>query len=809
MNKSLGFVSIKGQQRGFFIGIILLISFLVLALSVSMHHQLGSVSKGVKQNEEQLQLEWVARSGLEATVARLREDNGLDGPQPRLEVPDIPGATYESEIFNNLMGSKDARNPEAPGALSPDGKAWVSNGSAYIQVTAFLNEGDDESSAVAGASATVGYGSQRFDVALLADKKLKMEQAYLSFYDGKSWGTHNGEKSLSLLLSSAGSQEVVEREMAVARTNNMLALERATTVCASGRLEVFEETMNQVDFYSGSMVAATSGSTSENYLFSTRARDFIPKTTGLTGLSDGSLYVAGNDFEIRTLYPASTGGFELQEGTLRLSGGIYEIEGDVVLKDLVLENFGNPDEPTTLIVNGNIAFDGVQVNSYGSHQRSGADADYGADRISDPGEPTALKILVRNNHHVAIRDSNVAAIICVAEGSLFAVNSNLFGFAAASEVELDNTTFFAPLNDFGKNISVFGEIELYEIHENFIAEGSSGGSNPKGRDVLAENHGFAPEPPMPTIGQDVLDSPVEGLSSNPDKPADLGGEKWDFPAENETISAPADGVVAPGDDRVSGVAVTVYDPPPGAVPSCFPAGVLVMTPEGKKAIETLQVGDAVLTYSDKLPVALSQSLNSSASLGSVQEVSVIEKVFVHPDSRIGTIRLERLSDGRETDLEVTAEHVVYSHYFKDWRPIGHLPLGSMMQSPAGPLRIVSEWRFSREGTTYNFELAEHHTYCVGELGAWVHNYKEPVFPPPPPPPAPVATVGTGGGTGGSTGGGTGMPVGVGAPGTGGAGVGTVAPPSTENTVQSGGGGGGNNDWGLGTGSTGVFNGGVD
>ncbi len=751
----------KKVQRGFFIGIVLLISFLVLALSVAMHHQLGSVAKGVKSNENSLRLEWVARSALEDAVAKLRANNGLDGPQARIEIPDIPGAAYESDIFNNLMGQKDSLNPEAPGALSPDQRAWIANGSAYISVTAYLGDTEDGQGAVAAASATAGYGNHDFDAGILANNSLAIPATYLGFYDGVSG---KGTGSLMPVISQAGSNEVASRELGITRTNNLLTVDPLNTVGREGLLRVYEERLSQVEYRQPSANAASAafsaparGRSIREQVVSTRARDFIPRTVTPTGLGDATMHIAGDDFDIRTLYPSEVGGFELHEGSLRLSGGVYVVEGDIVLKDVLLETFGNPDEPTTLIVNGNIAFDGVQANCYGSYSKPTSISGYGAETIAEPGEPMALKILVMNNHRVAIRDSNIAGLIATAEGSVMAENSNIFGFIAADDVSLNRSLFFSPMADIGKNISLFGEIELYEIQEDLVAGGGARSSpgnlgDHSGQDILAENHGFAPEAPMPEVGQQPLTGPVSGVGQNPAMPPSPGGDQWNFPAEQEVVVAPADAVVPPGDDVVSGVPVTVYDPPAGAVPSCFPADVVVQTPGGTQPIGTLKVGDAVVTYSDQGPISFLKQSDSFSGIGQARKISVIEQVFVHPDSHIGVVELERVTDGVRTELEVTSEHVVYSALFHEWYPIGALPVNSVMLSPKGPLKIVRAWAYRRSGITYNFELAAHHTYCVGELGAWVHNYKEPVIPPPPPPPT-VAT--TGGGTGGATAGPTG------------------------------------------------------
>jgi hypothetical protein len=62
-----------------------------------------------------------------------------------------------------------------------------------------------------------------------------------------------------------------------------------------------------------------------------------------------------------------------------------------------------------------------------------------------------------------------------------------------------------------------------------------------------------------------------------------------------------------------------------------------------------------------------------------------------------------------------------------WTAAGYLRAGDKLDSATGqPLEVVSVEVVSVEVDTaatrvYNFEVAEDHTYAVGELQAWVHN----------------------------------------------------------------------------------------
>ncbi len=706
----------KNSERGFFIGIILLVSFLILALSISMHHQLGSVTKGVKNNEQGLQLEWVARSGLEASVARLREDNDLDGPQPEMEIPDMPGAVYESVIFNNLKGQKDELNPEAPGALSPDGRAWVANGAVYIQVIASLKQADGTTELVqAAASGVAGYGGYSFNSGVLANTNLTTEDSEFAYYD-KNYA--NG--TVTPFNKDQDTVVVDDTTDGIIKVNQELKLKGRMNV--SGSIQVFESDFGRVD--RGELHSLSGDRVSDQAITPTRKKGFIPKAIVPTGLKEASMYVSGQSFDIRSLYPSRVDGMALNGGLLRLSGNTYYINGDVVLARLALEAFGNLGEPVTLIIDGNVAFDGVRANYYGA---------------GIPGDPLALKILIRENSRFTIRNSQVSAVVCAAEGTVKIDGSDVFGLVAANNITTKGSRFFVPTGDLKVNIPLMGEIETYQTHDSSVFKGekisfeqafkTNAQDNGK-KDLLAENHGFSPEPPMPRTDNSSLTAPPESLTSNPTEPKPLGGNKWDFAPTPELLSAPESGEVPLFKDRVGGIPVTIYDPPPNAVRSCFPAGTTVQTSEGERPIEELNIGDLIVTYSDRMPIHLSFQSESLRGLGSAHYVSPIEKVFVHPGSKIGTVQLRRLRDGLETQLEVTREHIVYSVNLGDWCPIGSLPEGSQLQSPTGLVEIVGAWTFQRTGTTYNFELAEHHTYCVGDLAVWVHNYKEPVIRPP-------------------------------------------------------------------------------
>ncbi|PJZ78548.1 polymorphic toxin-type HINT domain-containing protein [Leptospira neocaledonica] len=147
--------------------------------------------------------------------------------------------------------------------------------------------------------------------------------------------------------------------------------------------------------------------------------------------------------------------------------------------------------------------------------------------------------------------------------------------------------------------------------------------------------------------------------------------------------------------------------------SCFVAGTLVHTKDGLRAIETVKVGDVVLTKSDM-----------TGELGYKR----VSKTFVRQTETIFKVIFV---DG--TMLETTWNHPFrrLKAEFKDqdyrienseWKEAKDLQSGDITITANGEIleieEIIIENRFE---TVYNFVVDDFHTYFVGEIGVWVHN----------------------------------------------------------------------------------------
>lgn len=96
--------------------------------------------------------------------------------------------------------------------------------------------------------------------------------------------------------------------------------------------------------------------------------------------------------------------------------------------------------------------------------------------------------------------------------------------------------------------------------------------------------------------------------------------------------------------------------------------------------------------------------------------------------RFATRRVDRLaavrltdSDGRESVLEGTPIHPVWSVTRRDWIPLGELEPGELLQGESGLITVVSCEIHDRSAKVYNIEVHGEHVYEVGDFGVLVHN----------------------------------------------------------------------------------------
>ncbi|OUQ86855.1 hypothetical protein B5G50_19390 [Brevibacillus brevis] len=134
--------------------------------------------------------------------------------------------------------------------------------------------------------------------------------------------------------------------------------------------------------------------------------------------------------------------------------------------------------------------------------------------------------------------------------------------------------------------------------------------------------------------------------------------------------------------------------------NCFTAGTKVLTDEGEKPIEEIDVGDKVLAKSDET--------------GEVAYKEVVG-LFQKQADEIYYVQI-----GDEI-IEVTGEHPFWLDG-KGWTFVKDLKVGDLLVSSDGSkLAIDKIEKEPREATVYNFEVEDFSSYFVSNLGIWVHN----------------------------------------------------------------------------------------
>jgi len=125
--------------------------------------------------------------------------------------------------------------------------------------------------------------------------------------------------------------------------------------------------------------------------------------------------------------------------------------------------------------------------------------------------------------------------------------------------------------------------------------------------------------------------------------------------------------------------------------NCFTAGTKVLTDEGEKPIEEIEVGDKVLAKSDETGEVAYKEV-----VGLFQK-QADEIYYIHIGDEI---------------IEVTGEHPFWLDG-KGWTEVKDLQVGDLLVSSDGTkLAIDKIEKEPREATVYNFEVADFHSYLV-------------------------------------------------------------------------------------------------
>ena len=143
----------------------------------------------------------------------------------------------------------------------------------------------------------------------------------------------------------------------------------------------------------------------------------------------------------------------------------------------------------------------------------------------------------------------------------------------------------------------------------------------------------------------------------------------------------------------------------GAASNCFVKGTLVHTKTGVKPIEDIKVGDQVASR--------------DPATGKTEWKPVV-KLYRNHDKSVVTVTLTN-GAGQDEQIGATNEHP-FRVEGKGWVVAGKLQAGEHVVALTGePLTVKSVTPAGKRATTYNFEVADDHTYFVGQYGAWVHN----------------------------------------------------------------------------------------
>jgi hypothetical protein len=148
----------------------------------------------------------------------------------------------------------------------------------------------------------------------------------------------------------------------------------------------------------------------------------------------------------------------------------------------------------------------------------------------------------------------------------------------------------------------------------------------------------------------------------------------------------------------SGADYVDYSIPEPEHHSCFGKGTLVWTKTGRKAIETIEAGDLVL----------SQNVNT----GELKYKTVLRRTH-RPTGPLLNVATDH------DEFRVTGGHVLWVSGV-GWRMAKELGDNAVLHSVSKPL-LVRSVKPASEGEAYNLIVADFSTYFVGESGVLAHD----------------------------------------------------------------------------------------
>ncbi|HBF07006.1 MAG TPA: hypothetical protein DDW29_02055 [Gammaproteobacteria bacterium] len=207
-------------------------------------------------------------------------------------------------------------------------------------------------------------------------------------------------------------------------------------------------------------------------------------------------------------------------------------------------------------------------------------------------------------------------------------------------------------------------------------------------DLLMENPQQVLDAMIEELGQNAKDI----LSGDPRKLGKVIGENLSPAAMLK--------VVAKASKAVASLLKKEYTPSC----CCFAKGTPVSTPEGFKAIDQLRIGDLV------------QSKNE---LTGEMQSKPVSQLFLTKGKQLYALTTLN-SNGLQETVEVTDNHPYWVE--GEWIESAKLQQGMVLTDEAGQkVVVVALQELGKTQDTYNIEVADFHTYFVGESKVLVHN----------------------------------------------------------------------------------------
>jgi len=143
---------------------------------------------------------------------------------------------------------------------------------------------------------------------------------------------------------------------------------------------------------------------------------------------------------------------------------------------------------------------------------------------------------------------------------------------------------------------------------------------------------------------------------------------------------------------------------------CFAAGTLVHTARGLIPIEEVVIGDFVWSRDDET---------------GEEDWQQVVQLFVTPEQPVWKLQIET-ANGRIQELIATSGHPFWA--INGWVAVVDLVVDDVVWARDSWADVVSVADTGERETVYNFEVADFHTYFVGDEGVWTHNVCTLRFP---------------------------------------------------------------------------------